>query len=38
MWAGGGGGGGGGDRAIINENYLFHMFVTTNKASNNKNT
>ena len=36
MWAGGLVGGG--DRAIINENYLFHMFVATNKASNNKNT
>ena len=23
--------------AIINQNYLFHVFVTTNKSSNNKN-
>ena len=26
------------DPAIINQNYLFYIFVTTNKASNNKNT
>ena len=26
-----------GDPAMINQNYLFHIFVTANKTSNNKN-